>query len=71
MLFGRIFSGIKSLLRPGQRNAEIEAEVRSFFEAAVEHKTQEGMDRKDAEREARSEIRSTEMVRQKVWAAGW
>ena len=71
MLFGRIFSGIKSLLRPGQRNAEIEAEVRSFFEAAVEHKTQEGMDREDAEREARSEIRSTEMVRQKVWTAGW
>ena len=71
MFFGSIFSGIKSLFRPGRRNAEIEAEVRSFFEAAVEHKTQEGMDRKDAEQEARAEIRSTEMVRQKVWAAGW
>lgn len=71
MGFRSIFSGIKSLFQPGQRNAEIEAEVRSFREAAVEHKMRQGMSREDAERSARAEIRSVEMVRQKVWAAGW
>ena len=71
MLFGNLFSGLKSLLRPAQRNAEIEAEVRSFFEAAVDHKMQSGKSREEAERSARIEIRSSEMVRHKVWSAGW
>src|SRR5579863_6933741 len=66
-----LFSGMKSLADPGQRNAEIEAEVRSFFEAAVDDKMRRGMSRDAAEREARAEIRSIEMVRHKVWAAGW
>ncbi|MFZ1014638.1 MAG: ABC transporter permease [Terracidiphilus sp.] len=66
-----LFSGIKSLFRPAKRNAEIEAELRSFFDAAVEHKMRHGISREDAEREARAEIRSAEMVRHKVWAAGW
>jgi predicted permease len=71
MLFRSIFSGIKSLLRPDRRNAEIEAEVRSFRESAVEHRMRQGMSREEAERAARAEIRSVEMVRHKVWAAGW
>ena len=71
MLFRSVFNGIKSLLRPARRNAEIEADVRSFFESAVEHKVLEGMNVRDAERAARAEIRSTEMVRHKVWTAGW
>ena len=66
-----LFSGMKSLVDRAQRNAEIEAEVRSFFEAAVDDKMRRGMSRDAAEREARAEIRSTEMVRHKVWAAGW
>jgi predicted permease len=66
-----ISSGIKSLLRRGQRNAEIEADVRSFRESAVEHRMRQGMSREDAERAARAEIRSMEMVRHRVWAAGW
>jgi predicted permease len=71
MLFRSVSSGIKSLLLPAKRNAEIEADVRSFFESAVEHKIQQGMNVDDAERAARAEIRSTEMVRHKVWDAGW
>jgi len=66
-----LLSGMKSLADPGQRNAEIEAEVRDFFEAAVEEKMGRGMGRSEAEREARSEIRSAEMVRHKVWAGSW
>ena len=71
MPFQSIISGIKSLFRPAKRNAGIEAEVRSFFDAAVEHKMRQGMSREVAERTARAEIGSSEMVRHKVWAAGW
>ena len=71
MPFRSIFRGILSLFRPDKRNAEIEAEVRSFFDTAVEHKMQQGMSRSDAERDARVEIGNSEMVRHKVWAAGW
>jgi hypothetical protein len=66
-----ILSGIKSLFRPAKRNAEIEAAVRSFFDAAVEHKMRQGTSRKAAERATRVEVGSSEMVRHKVWAAGW
>ncbi|MGB6691796.1 MAG: ABC transporter permease [Terracidiphilus sp.] len=71
MLFRSISSGFKSLFRPGKRNAEIEADIRSFFESAVEQKIQRGMNVDDAERAARAEIGSMEMVRHKVSAAGW
>jgi predicted permease len=71
MLFRSILNGIKSLLHPDKRNAEIEADVRSFRESAVEHRMRQGMSREEAERAARVEIRSVEMVRHKVWAAGW
>lgn len=71
MPFRSAFRGISSLFRPAKRNAEIDAEVRGFFDAAVEHKMLQGICREDAEREARTEIRSPEMLRHKVWAAGW
>jgi predicted permease len=71
MLLRSVFAGIKSLLRRGKRNAEIEADVRSFRESAVAHRMRGGMSREDAERAARAEIRSVETVRHNVWAAGW
>ena len=71
MLLQSLFSGINSLLHPGKRNTEIESDVRSFRELAVEHKMRQGMSREEAERAASAEIRSVEMVRHKVWAAGW
>ena len=66
-----ISSGIRFFFRPAKRNAEISAEVRSFFEAAVEHRMRQGMSREDAECAARVEIGSAEAVREKMWAAGW
>ncbi len=66
-----VFSGIRSLVRPAERNAGIDAEVRGFFESSVEHWMRQGMSRDEAERAARAEIGSPEMVRHKVWAAGW
>jgi predicted permease len=66
-----ISAGIKALFRPSERNAEIEAEARSFFDSAVDYRMRNGMSRDDAERAARIEMGSAEMVRHKVWAAGW
>jgi predicted permease len=71
MLFQNILSGIKSLFRPSERNAEIEADVQSFLDAAVEHRMQQGMSRADAERAARAEMRSAEMIRHNVWTSSW
>ena len=71
MVFRSVSLGIKSLFRPAKRNAEIEAEVRSFFESAVAHKMQQGMSRDDADRTARVEMGSAEIVRHKVSAVGW
>ena len=71
MLFQNLWSGIKSLFLPNARNAEIEAEVQSFLEAAVEYRMQQGMSCADAERAARAEIRSAEMIRHNVWSSGW
>ncbi len=67
----KISSGIKALFRPSERNAEIETEARSFFESAVDHRMRTGMSRDDAERAARIEMGSMELVRHKVWASGW
>lgn len=71
MLLRSVCKGIKSLLNASERNAEIEAEVRSFFESAVEHRMRQGMSREEAEREARVEMGSAETIRHKVWLAGW
>lgn len=66
-----LFAGVRALLRPAKRNSQIEEELRSFFEASVEDKVRRCMNPKEAQRAARIEIGSREMVRQKVWSAGW
>jgi len=66
-----ITGGIRSLLYPHKRNAEIEAEARSFRDAAVEHRMRQGMSREDAERAMRRELGNIQNVGHKVWSAGW
>jgi predicted permease len=66
-----MIAGVRALLRPAERNAEIEEELRSFYDASVEGKMRSGMSAKSAQRAARIEIGSGEMVRHKVWSAGW
>src|SRR5580704_6022827 len=63
--------GIRALFQRNCRNAEIDAELRSFVDASVEEKVRNGMERGAAVRAARAEVGSAEMVRHKVWAAGW
>ena len=66
-----LMAGVRALIRPSERNAQIEEELRSFFAASVEDKLQRGVSRENAERDARAEIGSREMVRHNVWSAGW
>jgi predicted permease len=66
-----MIAGVRALLRPAERNTQIEDELRSFFQASVEDKIRSGMSPERAERAAQIEIGSGEMVRHKVWSAGW
>ena len=50
-----LMAGVRALIRPSERNAEIEEELRSFFAASVEDKLLRGVNRENAEREARVE----------------
>ncbi len=66
-----LMRGMRALFQRNDRNAEIEDELRSFQEASVEEKMRRGMSQGAAIRAARAEVGSPEMVRHKVWAAGW
>jgi len=66
-----LIAGVRVLLRPSQRNTQIEDELQSFFEASVEDKIRGGMSPEMAQRAARIEIGSWEMVRHRIWSAGW
>ena len=70
-VLGKLAGGVRALLWPGARNAEIEAELRSFVASSIDDKVRGGMNREAAERAARAEVGSAETVRQKVWSAGW
>lgn len=66
-----LIAGVRALLHPAERNAQIEEELKSFFDASVEDKLRRGMSPESARRAARAEIGSRETVRHKVWSAGW
>jgi len=66
-----LIAGIRALLHPTDRNAQIENELKSFFDLSIEAKTRSGMSPEKARRAAQTEIGSREMVRQKVWSACW
>lgn len=66
-----LIAGIRALLHPRKRNAQIEEELRSFFDASVEDKLRRGMSPERARHAAQVEIGSHEMIRHKIWAASW
>ncbi|MGA7522053.1 MAG: ABC transporter permease [Acidobacteriaceae bacterium] len=67
----KLAGGLRALLRPNARNREIQEELRGFVESSIDDKMRRGMTREEAERAARVEVGSAEMVRQKVWSVGW
>jgi len=66
-----LIAGLRALLHPSRRNAQIEEELTSFFDASVEDKLRKGLSPENARRAARIEIGSREMVRNKTWSASW
>jgi putative ABC transport system permease protein len=66
-----LIAGMRALLHPTERNAQIKEELESFFDASVEDKIRNGMSLEGARRAAQIQIGSREMVRHKTWSAGW
>ena len=70
-LLRNLIGGLRALLRPSTRNAEIQEELRTFVESSIADKIRNGMPPEEAERAARREVGSAETVREKVWSVGW
>jgi predicted permease len=66
-----MIAGVRALLRPTERNTQIEDELTSFFQASVDDKIRCGMSPERAQRAAQIEIGCGEIVRHKVWSVGW
>jgi len=64
-------SGLRSLFRQEQLDRELEEELRSYVEMAVEEKMKQGMSRTEAARAVRLERGSLEGAKETVHAALW
>jgi predicted permease len=70
-MFNHLKFGLRALLHRNQRNADIEEELQSFREAAVQEKLRRGIPPHEALRQAIAETGPTESIRHRVWQAGW
>src|ERR1017187_6764105 len=64
-------SGLRALFRGKQLDQEMDEELLSYLDSAVEEKMRAGMTHADALRAARVEIGSTDAVKQQGWSVGW
>jgi predicted permease len=71
VVFIRIRKGFRALFRKTRLEQELDAELRAFFEAAIEEKMRTGMSRQAATRLARLEQGSMESVKDRVRDVGW
>jgi putative ABC transport system permease protein len=70
-LVRRVAGGLRALFQRARVEQELDAELREFFEAAVERKMRDGLRREDAVRAARVELGSVAAVKDRVRDAGW
>jgi putative ABC transport system permease protein len=70
-LLRRAFGGLRALILRTSTEQELDAELRQFFDAAVEQKMHAGMSREDAVARARRELGNIEAVKDDVRRAGW
>jgi putative ABC transport system permease protein len=68
---GYIVAGLRSLFRKEQVDQELDEELRSYMEMAVDEKMKQGMNHKEAARAVRLERGSLEVTKEVVRAAGW
>lgn len=66
-----IVAGLRSLFRKEQVDRELDEELRSYMEMAVDEKMKQGMIGKEAARTVRLERGSLEATKEVVRAAGW
>jgi predicted permease len=70
-LLRRVINGCRALCRNSKAERELDEELRSFLETAIEQKTRAGMTRDEAIRAARIESGSIEAVKDRVRDVGW
>jgi hypothetical protein len=63
--------GLRALVDKHGRNAEIDEELEAYIGESVSEKMRAGMSLKEAVKTARAEVGSAEVVKHKVWSAGW
>jgi hypothetical protein len=66
-----LVGGMKALFDKKRRNSDIDEELQSYMDAAVAEKMRRGMDRERALRAVRANVGSVEVVKHRVWSAGW
>ena len=64
-------AGLRALFRKSKGNAELDAELRDYLDAAAAQKMKDGMSREEARREARLEVGSADAVKEEVHSVGW
>ena len=67
----RIIGGLHALFRSARVDRELDAELREFFDAAVDAKVRAGLDRGAAVRAVRLEMGSVDTVKERVGDVGW
>src|SRR5688500_8122965 len=67
----RVLAGIRALFRRVQAEQDLDEELASYLDAAVERHVRAGLSREAATRAARIELGSATAVRQQVHEAGW
>ena len=70
-LLMRIMNGVRAIFRPSRVEEELDAELREFFETAVEQRIRTGVSRTEAIRQVRLEMGSVETVKERVRDVGW
>ncbi len=67
----RLAGGVRGLLRRERVEQELDAELRAFFDAAVEQKMRAGMSREMATRAARVQFGNADVIKDRVRDVGW
>ena len=71
MILRSLVSGVKALFDKKRRNSEIDEELQGYMDTAVEEMMRRGIDRERALRIVRADVGSGEVVKHRVWSAGW
>jgi predicted permease len=69
--FRRLAHGMRALVRGHRLERDLDAELRAFFDLAVEQKMRAGMSRAAATRAARRELGNLDVVKEQVREVGW